>query len=139
MPRKYFENLDGLRFLLAMVVFFGHSGFGGALQKVIPVNFLDRVIGVFSTGRLGVSFFFTLSGYLITYLIVEEKEETGNFHLGKFYLRRVLRIWPLYYVVLVFSFFIYPWVKVQLGYADQNPYNFLYHLFFLSNFDSISI
>ncbi|HWC54325.1 MAG TPA: acyltransferase, partial [Chitinophagaceae bacterium] len=139
MKRKYFQNLDGLRFILAMVVFFGHSRLGEVLKDVSSIDFFDRIINIGSAGYLAVSFFFTLSGFLITYLIIEEKENTGNFSLRNFYLRRIIRIWPLYYVVLFFTFFIYPLIKVQLGYMDQNPYNLLYQLFFLSNFDNISV
>jgi peptidoglycan/LPS O-acetylase OafA/YrhL len=137
--KRYFQNLDGLRFILALIVFFGHSMAGEVLIEVSPFDFLDRMIAVFSSGALAVSFFFTLSGYLITYLIIEEKENTGSFSVRNFYVRRILRIWPLYYAILFFSFFIYPWVKVHLGYLDQNPFRLAYQAFFLSNFDNIAV
>lgn len=139
-PRKrYFENLDGLRFLLALVVFFSHSLFGAALQQISNNDFLKRFIEVFSTGYYGVSFFFVLSGFLITYLMLEEQKTTGHFNIRNFYIRRILRIWPVYYAALVFSFGIYPLVKVHLGYTDQNPFSFLYQALFLANFDSMRI
>jgi peptidoglycan/LPS O-acetylase OafA/YrhL len=139
-PRKrYFENLDGLRFLLAVVVFFSHSLFGAALKEICDNDFLDRLIEVFTHGYYGVSFFFVLSGFLITYLMLEEQETTNYFSVPHFYTRRILRIWPVYYTALFFSFVIYPLVKVQLGYEDQNPYNIFYQAFFLANFDSIHI
>lgn len=137
--KRYFSNLDGLRFVLAMVVFSAHSYLGVTLISVIPFDFVKKLIAVFSDGSLGVSFFFTLSGYLITYLIIEEKETTGVFHLRNFYMRRALRIWPLYYATLLFTFFIYPTIKVKLGYPNENPYHFLYQLFFLGNFDNIIV
>ncbi|AYB31652.1 acyltransferase family protein [Chryseolinea soli] len=138
-PKRYFSNLDGLRFVLAMVVFFAHSRLGVTLISVIPFDFVKRLVSVFSNGGLGVSFFFTLSGYLITYLIIEEKETSGAFHIRNFYIRRALRIWPLYYATLLFTFFIYPIIKVKLGYPNENPYHFLYQLLFLGNFDSIQV
>ncbi|HEY5745664.1 MAG TPA: acyltransferase [Chryseolinea sp.] len=138
-PKQYFPNLDGLRFVLAMIVFFGHSLFGATLISAVPFDFLKQLIRVFSQGSLGVSFFFTLSGYLITYLIIEEKETTGAFQIRNFYVRRVLRIWPLYYITLLFTFFIYPMIKVKLGYPNENPYHFLYQALFLGNFDSILV
>jgi peptidoglycan/LPS O-acetylase OafA/YrhL len=49
--------------------------------------------------RYGVSIFFVLSGFLITYLLQQEKE-SGKIHIKKFYIRRILRIWPLYYLYL---------------------------------------
>lgn len=51
-------------------------------------------------GRQGVTMFFALSGFLITYLLLEERERSGNIDLGAFYVRRILRIWPLYFVAL---------------------------------------
>lgn len=138
-PKRYFPNLDGLRFVLALVVFFSHSLFGATLISVIPLDFVKKLVNVFSDGSLGVSFFFTLSGYLITYLIIEEKEIGGGFNIRNFYVRRVLRIWPLYYVTLLFTFFVYPIIKVKLGYPNDNPYHFLYQVLFLGNFDSILV
>jgi peptidoglycan/LPS O-acetylase OafA/YrhL len=139
-PRKrYFENMDGLRFLLALVVFFSHALFGTALQGICHNDFLKRFIGVFTNGYYGVSFFFVLSGFLITYLMLEEQETTGHFNVRNFYIRRIFRIWPVYYAALFFSFVIYPLIKVYLGYTDQNPYSFLYQALFLANFDSIRI
>lgn len=138
-PKLYFKNLDGLRFILALIVFFGHSRLGETLIAISPFDFLDRIIRLISAGDLAVSFFFTLSGFLITFLIIDEKENTQVFNIWNFYIRRILRIWPLFYLVLGFTFFIYPVLKVQLGYTDQNPYHFFYQAFFLSNFDNINI
>ncbi len=58
-------------------------------------------------GGLGVTLFFVLSGFLITYLLFAEQQETQTINIKNFYLRRVLRIWPLYYLILFFSFFIF--------------------------------
>lgn len=49
-------------------------------------------------------FFFTLSGFLITYIVLEEKQRTGSLKLKNFFLRRILRIWPLFYLMLGFAF-----------------------------------
>jgi peptidoglycan/LPS O-acetylase OafA/YrhL len=53
---------------------------------------------------LGVSAFFVLSGFLITWLLLNENEETGTISFRRFYLRRTLRIFPAYYAYLLFSF-----------------------------------
>jgi peptidoglycan/LPS O-acetylase OafA/YrhL len=137
--RIYFSNLDGLRFILACVVLFSHSQLGEVLIRVSPFDFTDRILRVFSTGGMAVSFFFVLSGFLITYLLMEEEQTRSEIDIRKFYIRRILRIWPLYYTVLIFSFFIYPWVKSMLGYPNDNPHDFLYQAFFLSNFDSLRV
>lgn len=137
--KKYFENLDGLRFVLATVVFSSHSQLGPAINSICDIEPIQKIVSVLTKGYFGVSFFFTLSGFLITYLILNEAEEHEHFNLKNFYIRRIVRIWPLYFTVLVFSFFVYPEIKTFLGYQDQNPFNLVYHLFFLSNFDSIRI
>ena len=62
-------------------------------------------------GQLGVTLFFVLSGFLITYLLLAEKEKLGQIKFGAFYLRRALRIWPLYYVVLMLGLFVFPHIS----------------------------
>lgn len=58
------------------------------------------------SGHLGVILFFVLSGFLITYLIVKELE-AKTFSFKKFYHRRILRIWPLYYLILLISYILF--------------------------------
>lgn len=137
--KKYFPNLEGLRFILAFAVFASHSMLGTSINQHVSFDFLKRIITVFTSGHLGVSFFFVLSGFLITHLMFEEKDLTGSFSMRHFYIRRILRIWPLYFSVLFFSFFIYPIVKSYLGYTDQNPFRLIYQCLFLSNFDNIHV
>jgi peptidoglycan/LPS O-acetylase OafA/YrhL len=137
--KSYFNNLDGLRFLLAFIVFGSHSMLGETINEQIGFDFLERLVRVFTSGHLSVSFFFVLSGFLITYLMLEEQETTGKFNVKNFYIRRIFRIWPLYYCVLIFSYFIYPFIKTKLGYVDQNPYSLIHQLLFLANFDNIRI
>jgi peptidoglycan/LPS O-acetylase OafA/YrhL len=79
----YIPSLDGLRAFAVMVVFVAHAG----LNLPVPGNF-------------GVTIFFFLSGYLITTLARMECERTGSLSLSRFYLRRVLRILPPFYLVL---------------------------------------
>ena len=96
--------------------------------------------GIFASGWAGVSFFFVLSGFLITYLILAEVEWSEKLNVPAFYMRRILRIWPLYYAVLLFGFWLYPAVKSALGISSYietgNP---LSYLLFLSNFDVLSL
>jgi len=139
-PKKeYFENLDGLRFIMAMVVVLSHSDFGKAVQKVVPGDFLKHLVWAAINGGFAVSVFFVLSGFLITYLMFEEQQATSNFSIRNFYVRRILRIWPVYYASLLFSFVIYPVIKAQIGHADLNPHNALYQILFLGNFDNIRV
>jgi peptidoglycan/LPS O-acetylase OafA/YrhL len=84
----YRRALDGLRGMAVLVVMFHHSG-------------------VLTGGWLGVDVFFTLSGFLITSLLLEEFEQTGSIALGKFYARRALRLVPaLAVLVAVFGLII---------------------------------
>ena len=84
---KYRPEIDGLRALAVLPVFFYHAGVQG-----------------FSGGFIGVDVFFVISGYLITSLIVSEIE-SGKFSLANFYERRARRILPALAVVLVTCFF----------------------------------
>jgi peptidoglycan/LPS O-acetylase OafA/YrhL len=58
----------------------------------------------FQRGGASVDFFFTLSGFLITWPLLQERDETGDVSLSKFYLRRACRIWPLYFLILALGF-----------------------------------
>ena len=131
----YFANLDALRFLAAFCVFVFHffrdiNGFYPALKG----NFLfDSVMVVANKGALGVSFFFVLSGFLITYLILQEKKQTGSFSLWKFLVRRTLRIWPLYFIIVGIGFVVFP----MLIDGFETTHRLSFYLFFLANFDEI--
>ena len=80
-------SLDGLRAVSFLLVFLGHAGVP-FIPFAIPAGF-------------GVTVFFFLSGYLITTLLRLETEEHGRVNFKLFYLRRLLRIWPPFYLVLL--------------------------------------
>lgn len=95
--RFYHPELDGLRFLAFFFVFVHHAY--SPLETSWP--FLARLWAHFSAaGALGVDLFFCLSSFLITRLLLLEKERTGSIDIRNFYLRRILRIWPLYFAAL---------------------------------------
>lgn len=115
--KTFFPHLDALRFFAFFAVFVNHvfNSMGyyttDRTTKFIIKNFL-------STGSLGVSFFFVLSGFLITYLLLEEKEWKGSIDIKKFYLRRILRIWPLYFLIVGLALLALPLL------IDYIPANF---------------
>ncbi|MGZ3885588.1 MAG: acyltransferase family protein, partial [Bacteroidia bacterium] len=81
----------------------------------------DKSKLVFELGGLGVVFFFVLSGFLITYLLLKEKSQTGTISVRKFYLRRLLRIWPLYYFIVFLGFLVLPHVGLmEIPFAKMN-------------------
>src|SRR4029079_7687100 len=110
--RIFFPNLDGLRFISFFAVFLYHcdlsvfSYLGDSYPKT-----QQALTFLFRHGNLGVNFFFVLSGFLITYLLIKEKELKGNIHVGNFYVRRILRIWPLYYLCLIIGFIAFRMLK----------------------------
>jgi peptidoglycan/LPS O-acetylase OafA/YrhL len=137
----FFPNLDGLRFIAFFFVFSEHIIWAAVKTLNIQSPFWDHVLyTLFANGGLGVSVFFVLSGFLITYLILKEIEVRGKLNVGAFYIRRFLRIWPLYYAVLLFAFYVYPFL---ISFIHLNPDVFgdrqIYYFSFLSNFDLIHI
>ncbi len=135
--KVFFKNLDGLRFLCFLSVFFFHSFYTdfAELKSTSVYHFVKK--DIFGNGNLGVNFFFVLSGFLITYLLILEKQENGRISLGKFWMRRILRIWPLFYFCVGFGFVIFPYVKLLLGQTSTETANPVYYVTFLNNFDFI--
>ena len=104
--KVFFPGLNGLRFIAAFAVVIHH------LEQIKLFFGLPSVFYAFPVikimGELGVTLFFTLSGFLITYLLLVEKEIFKTIAVKDFYIRRVLRIWPLYYAVVIAGLFILP-------------------------------
>lgn len=99
----YFHNLNGLRFIAALLVVICHI----ELNKKY-FNLPNCRESVKKLGFLGVDLFFVLSGFLITFLLLKEKQKFSNINFKSFYLRRILRIWPLYYFIIILSLFVLP-------------------------------
>ena len=93
-PRFYLPQLDGLRFLAFAVVFYHHF---------FPYATAENrwLVAMAQAGRLGVDLFFVLSSFLITSLLLREKDERGKIDVGAFWTRRILRIWPLYFTFVI--------------------------------------
>lgn len=96
---KYFPRLDGLRAISVLLVVAYHSSVAG----LVALN-----------GRIGVTIFFVISGFLITTLLLREEELNGRISLRGFYIRRSFRILPLYYITLGLST-----LAVLLGFGDR--------------------
>jgi len=121
--RFYSPELDALRFFAFLGVFVFHAaprtmdfyataGFPAWLSKIL--------ISTFGAGAYGVDLFFALSAYLITSLLLRERATTGKLDLRSFYVRRILRIWPLYLGFVVFAAItahFLPWQNLPLRYV----------------------
>ncbi|MCW3102619.1 MAG: putative acyltransferase [Bacteroidetes bacterium] len=130
----YFPGLNGIRFIAVFLVILDHLELFKSyfkLRTLWPESYSSHL------GQLGVTVFFVLSGYLITYLLLEEKKETG-INIKNFYIRRILRIWPLYFILMLLGFFILPHISfltvpvyqdVSVNFWEK----FMLFLFFLAN------
>jgi peptidoglycan/LPS O-acetylase OafA/YrhL len=104
--RFYRPELDALRFFAFLGVFIFHAAprtmdFYNAAGY--PQWLSSLLISIFGAGAYGVDLFFALSAYLITSLLLRERVATGALDLRGFYLRRILRIWPLYLAFVAFA------------------------------------
>jgi peptidoglycan/LPS O-acetylase OafA/YrhL len=96
--------LDGLRGLAILLVMLHHFTFYGGMGRTVIIDRLFYVIGM--AGWCGVDLFFVLSGFLITGILLDAKG--GEHFFRNFYMRRSLRIFPLYYGFLVAFFVMLP-------------------------------
>jgi peptidoglycan/LPS O-acetylase OafA/YrhL len=122
MKRILFTGLNELRAIAAIAVIVHHI----ELYKhrdAIDSLFQTRLHNIISSlGENGVYLFFVLSGFLITYLLLSEFKESGDIKIRKFYFRRLLRIWPLYYFLLIICFFILPYMVINNDFFEKSYY-----------------
>lgn len=116
---KWFPGLHGLRFFAAMAVAVSH------VELLKQYNGLPNIAdrpAIYELGRLSVTLFFVLSGFLITYLLLAEKNETNTIAVKQFYIRRILRIWPLYFLLVGLAFFVFPHIDALRlpGHGNMN-------------------
>jgi len=140
--RLYFPQFDIIRFFAAFMIVIYHSyiawrgWFGvpgiistGDYATLTPFGFhVDRFI---KNMPLGVDIFFFISGYLLTYLLIMEKERYGKVNIPKFYIRRGLRIWPLYFFLIALAPFIVNWL------GDPQP-EYWRTILLINNFQTIT-
>ena len=103
LPRYYRPELDILRFFAFFLVFLSHTvpGDEGFWGQTPVAGAADWIVGLAAGGAFGVDLFFALSSFLITTLLLREREAGGAVDVAAFYMRRILRIWPLYFVFLL--------------------------------------
>ncbi len=107
--RIFFPGLNILRFYAAVAVIAEHVATSSNIRGLSHFpNLFEPLTYLFPAGREAVTLFFVISGFLITYLLLAEQEQTGTVSVRKFYIRRMLRIWPIYYLVVILGFFVMP-------------------------------
>ncbi|MEQ1743821.1 MAG: acyltransferase [Saprospiraceae bacterium] len=126
----FFPGLNGIRAIAALAVVLSH------VTVYLPrFNLNPHIIGSLPNGNpkgidlsdFGVTIFFALSGFLITYLLLAENRQQA-ISVKNFYIRRILRIWPLYYAYLVVAL-----VVTRLGHVHHESINNLFYFFFTPN------
>lgn len=131
---KYIKGIDTLRFFAAMLVLIFHCNDG--LRQLDATLFYS--FPILSKGTAAVDYFFILSGFLITLLAFWEIKKKGTFNTKKFFIRRVFRIFPLYYLAVFLGFFsigyLYPLIFGSNFFDFEVKEGLFYYLFFLPNY-----
>lgn len=133
---KQLPHLDALRTISFLMVFFHHAAI--YLTNSSTSSFLKSLlIYPLKIGNLGVNFFFVLSGFLITYLLYREKIKFKTINIKIYLLKRILRIWPLYFLTMFIGLIIIPYISSRFNWAITKEHLPSFLLFFY-NFDRIT-
>jgi peptidoglycan/LPS O-acetylase OafA/YrhL len=129
--RYYRPELDLLRLFAFLLVFLSHvvPGEPSFFQQAgIPPAAAAVIIAACAGGSFGVDLFFALSSFLITTLLIRESSEWGTINVRRFYVRRMLRIWPLYFAFL----FLAPALAAHIVAGENLPLKYLLAFVFLA-------
>jgi peptidoglycan/LPS O-acetylase OafA/YrhL len=120
--RARIPSLDGLRAVSILLVLFGHSA--------MTIGFPARLRFLATIEHIGVLVFFVISGFLITTLLMQEKNKVGSISLRAFYTRRFLRIFPVAYLYIAVIATL-----SSLGFIELHPHDFAYSVSYLMNYN----
>lgn len=143
--KQRINNLDGFRFISALTIILTHTEgiknyFG---IKSVSAKFFN------TSGHFAVSAFFVLSSFLIGWYLMQEKQKsaTGKINIWHFYKKRIVRLWPLYYLLLLLTFCIFSknsvFLPPQYSPVVDDPVlsmnRFLGYLFWLPNYTDLKV
>ncbi len=131
--KVHFPNLNAIRFFAAFMVIIHHIEQNKGLFGM--ANIFNQG-NIQLMGKIGVTLFFVLSGFLITYLLLVEEKEAKKIDIKAFYMRRILRIWPLYYLIIALAFFVFPFIDFMYlpGHDTSNwAIKLAFFVFFMPN------
>jgi len=118
--KVYFKGINGLRAFAALAVVVFHLNMSLHYYRLPLLRSIDLA-------GFGVTIFFAISGFLITFLLLKERE-LGRIDVPKFYMRRILRIWPLYFLFLGLSL-----LTAYCYHIGELPGSLPYYLLFAAN------
>ncbi len=129
---KKLPSLNGLRALSVMIVIIHHLAYRyDIFYSLMKFKYLTPILFFMQDGQFGVNVFFVISGFLITLLLINEELQFGKISLKYFYTRRIFRIFPAYYFLLL-SYFILQYLNII--YVEKN--NWIKALFYLTGFSA---
>lgn len=129
--RHYVASLDGLRAVAILVVLL-HQG--GLQSTVDATRFLGGILNLaMDAGWMGVQLFFVLSGYLITGILLKSKAHSLTTSLKHFYIRRSLRIFPVYYASLILFFTISAALESEPAWLSNSFEHKIWFFLYLNN------
>ena len=133
---KYFKELNALRFIGFVGIFFGHVFFSNDIEIVNSKIYSSLYSYGKILGFISIDSFFVLSSFLITWKGLEELKITKKFEFKNFLIRRSLRIWPLYFLVILLGFLI-EFMKSYYTQDISSLPSFWSFILFILNFDII--
>jgi peptidoglycan/LPS O-acetylase OafA/YrhL len=128
--KLHFQTLDSTRFFAFLMVFGAHLNITSAHPLLRFLTF---------DGPNGLPYFFVLSGFLITYILLSEKAEAGRIDIKKFFIRRCFRIWPLYFMMMIIIYFVFYTFQPYIDPHKPGRYlpDWRYSFTFLENYKMI--
>jgi peptidoglycan/LPS O-acetylase OafA/YrhL len=133
--KVWFPHFDKLRAFAALIVVFGHVKDWVDVENQFLMK-LFNVLTFYGKGaHLGVVFFFILSGFLITYLLFQENTNNNHINIRNFYIRRILRIWPVYFFTVFIGFYLYPVINQENYTLSNFSSSLLNFIMFIPNYD----